>query len=39
MNIFTLTGTILVDSAKAEQSISKTGEQAEGLGTKLAGGI
>lgn len=39
MNIFTLTGTILVDSAKAEQSISKTGEQAEGLGTKLANGI
>ena len=39
MNIFTLTGTILVDSAKAEQSISKTGEKAEGLGTKLAGGI
>jgi len=39
MNIFTLTGTILVDSAKAEQSISKTGEQAEGLGSKLAGGI
>lgn len=39
MNIFTLTGTILVNSAKAEQSISKTGEQAEGLGTKLAGGI
>lgn len=39
MNIFTLTGTILVDSAKAQDSISKTGEQAEGLGTKLAGGI
>lgn len=39
MNIFTLTGTILVDSAKAQESISKTGEQAEGLGSKLAGGI
>jgi len=39
MNIFTLTGTILVDSAKAEQSISKTGEQADSLGSKLAGGI
>ncbi len=39
MNIFTLTGTILVDSAKAQASISKTGEQAEGLGSKLAGGI
>ena len=39
MNIFTLTGTILVDSAKAEQSISKTGQEAEGLGSKLAGGI
>ena len=39
MNIFTLTGTILVDSAKAEQSISKTGKEAEGLGAKLAGGI
>lgn len=39
MNIFTLTGTILVDSAKAQESISKTGDQAEGLGSKLAGGI
>ena len=39
MNIFTLTGTILVDSAKAEQSISKTGQEAEGLGSKLASGI
>ena len=39
MNIFTLTGTILVDSAKAEQSISKTGQEADGLGSKLASGI
>lgn len=39
MNIFTLTGSILVDSAQAEKSISKTGEDAEGLGAKLSEGI
>lgn len=32
-------GSILVDSAEAEKSISKTGEEAEGLGTKLGNGI
>lgn len=39
MNIFTLTGSILVDSAQAEKSISKTGDQAESLGTKLGEGM
>ena len=39
MNIFTLTGSILVDSAQAEKSISKTGDDAEGLGKKLSEGI
>jgi len=39
MNIFTLTGTILVDSSKAENSISKTTKEAEGLGNKLASGL
>lgn len=39
MEIFKLFGTILVDSAKAEDSISKTEKQAEGLGTKLGNGI
>lgn len=29
----------MVDSAEAEKSIQKTGEKAEGLGSKLAGGI
>src|SRR5690554_4236389 len=32
-------GTILVDSAKAEESISKTDKKAEGLGGKLKSGI
>ena len=39
MEIFKLFGSIMVDSAEAEKSISKTGEKAEGLGSKLAGGI
>ena len=39
MELFKLFGSIMVDSAEAEKSISKTGEQAEGLGSKLAGGI
>ncbi len=32
-------GSILVDSSKAEESISKTEKKAEGLGTKLGNGI
>lgn len=39
MNIFTLTGSILVDSRDAENSISKTGKEAEGMGAKLTKGI
>ena len=39
MEIFKLFGSILVDSSKAEDSISKTGEKAEGLGGKLGNGI
>lgn len=39
IEIFKLFGSILVDSAQAEKSISKTGEEAEGLGTKLGNGI
>ena len=39
MEIFRLFGSIMVDSAEAEKSISKTGKEAEGLGSKLAGGI
>ena len=39
MNIFTLMGTILVDNGKAEESISKTGKSADGLASKLGGGL
>lgn len=39
MEIFKLFGSIMVDSAEAEKSIQKTGEKAEGLGSKLASGI
>lgn len=39
MNIFTLTGTVLVDNAKANQSLSETGSQSEGLMTKVGNGI
>jgi len=39
MEIFKLFGSILVDSDEAEKSISRTGEQAEGLSTKLGKGI
>lgn len=39
MNIFTLTGSILVDSSAAEKSIAKTGEKAEGLADKLSGAV
>lgn len=39
MNIFTLVGSILVDSDKANDSISKTEEKAGGLASKLGGVI
>lgn len=39
MNIFTLTGQILVDNNEANKSISATGKEAEGLGSKLGSGI
>lgn len=39
MEIFKLFGTILVDSSKAQESISKTEERAEGLRGKLGEGI
>lgn len=39
MEIFRLFGSVLVDSSEAQKSISKTGEEAEGLGQKLAKGI
>lgn len=39
MNIFTLFGSILVDSDKANESIQKTEAKAEGLSSKLGGGI
>ena len=39
MNIFTLTGQILVDAKDAQSSISKTGKEADGMGAKLANGI
>jgi len=39
MNIFTLMGTILVDNAKAEESISSTGKSADGLASKLGTGL
>lgn len=38
MEIFKLVGSVMVDTADAEKSISKTGEKAEGLGNKLATG-
>ncbi len=38
MEIFKLVGSVMVDTADAEKSISKTGDQAEGLGKKLADG-
>jgi hypothetical protein len=38
MEIFKLFGSILVDTDKAEQSISKTDQKAEGLGKTLASG-
>lgn len=39
MNIFTLMGTIMVDSAAAEKSISSTSDKAESFGTKIGKGI
>lgn len=39
MEIFKLFGSILVDSSKAEDSISKTSDKAETLGGKLGKGI
>lgn len=39
MEIFKLFGSILVDSADAENSISKTGSKAEGVASKLGSGI
>lgn len=39
MNLFTLAGTILVDNQKANESISKTGKESEGLMTKVGKGI
>ena len=38
MEIFKLFGSILVDNAAANQSISKTEEKAEGLGKKFLSG-
>ena len=39
MEIFKLVGSIMVDTADAEKSISKTSEEAEGFGNKLANGV
>ena len=39
MNIFTLMGTILVDSEKAEESISRTGEKSDSLAKSLGEGL
>ena len=38
MEIFRLVGSIMVDSSEANKSLSKTGENAEGLGKKLSEG-
>lgn len=38
MELFKLVGKIFVDSNEAQNSISKTGEKADGLGSKLASG-
>lgn len=38
-SIFKLYGSILVDSSKAEQSIAKTSDKAESMGSKLGNGI
>lgn len=38
MEIFKLVGSVMVNTADAEKSLSKTSEQAEGLGNKLLNG-
>lgn len=39
MELFKLFGTIFVDNEKANKSISKTGQEADGLGTKFLKGV
>ena len=39
MEIFKLVGSVMVDTADANKSISKTSDEAEGLGKKLASGV
>ena len=39
MEIFKLVGSVMVDTADADKSISKTTNQAEGLGNKLSAGV
>lgn len=39
MELFKLVGKIFVDSAEAENSISKVGDKADGLGGKMAAGL
>lgn len=39
MEIFKLVGSVMVDTADAQNSISKTGKEAEGLGNKFAKGL
>ena len=39
LEIFKLFGSVMVDTAEADKSISKTDEKAEGLGKKLQSGI
>lgn len=39
MELFKLVGKIFVDSKEANESISKTGKNADGLGNKLASGV
>lgn len=39
MNLFTLMGTIMIDSNAAEKSISSTGDKAEGMASKIGKGV
>lgn len=39
MEIFKLVGSVMVDTAEAERSLSKTEKSAEGVGNKLADGV
>lgn len=39
MELFKLFGSVLIDTAKAEESLSKTEKKADGFGTKLGAGI